>query len=203
MASAVAQRPNRVPRKPRHVYPAGVDKDNGEGARINFGLAFAPTFDWMYTKTLGHQRDGIVVGMRYGVPINVNLTHGKNFYVSTGVFLEHVGGKLALRDSVILPNIGGTEADIHRTYRAMYLTIPVGITLKTNSINNFSWRRVMVKGAAALRQGLHPEGVRLRRTGIRICRHPENEGRHYGQLCAHADQLLPGPGTGLQQCAES
>lgn len=137
MASAVAQRPNRVPRKPRHVYPAGVDKDNGEGARINFGLAFAPTFDWMYTKTPGHQRDGIVVGMRYGVPINVNLTHGKNFYVSTGVFLEHVGGKLALRDSVFLPNIGGTEADIHRTYRAMYLTIPVGVTLKTNSINNF------------------------------------------------------------------
>ena len=87
VAPTFAQR-NRTPHKPRHVYPAGVDKDNGEGARINFGLAFAPTFDWMYTKTPGHQRDGISVGMRYGIPINVNLTHGKNFYVSTGVFLE-------------------------------------------------------------------------------------------------------------------
>ena len=134
---AQQSRTPRTPHKPRHVYPAGLNKDNGEGARINFGLAFAPSFDWMYTKTPGHERDGIVAGIRYGIPINVNLTKGKNYYVSTGIFLEHIGGKLALSDSVILPNIGGTVADIHRTYRAMYLTIPVGVTLKTNSINNF------------------------------------------------------------------
>ncbi len=120
------------------AYEVVYIKDSGYGARVNFGLAFAPTFDWMYTSTEGYARDGVAVGMRYGVPLNINLTRGKNYYVSTGVFLEHVGGKLSLRDHVVLPEVGETDnTEIHRTYRNMYLTIPVGITLKTKSLHNF------------------------------------------------------------------
>ncbi len=123
---------------PRPNYPGGI-KDNGEGARINFGFSFAPTFDWMYTKTSGYSRDGMDIGMRYGIPLNVNLTKTKSYYVSTGIFVEHIGGKLSLRDKVVLPNNIGEVAntEIYRTYRTMYLTIPVGITLKTKSLNNF------------------------------------------------------------------
>lgn len=130
---AQRQGPNRSP----HIHSVVINKDPGEGGPVNFGIAFAPTFDWMYTSTEGYKRDGFVVGMRYGFPVNINLTKGKNFYVSTGVFVEHLGGKLSLRDSVVLPGIGGSTADIHRTYRNMYLMVPVGITLKTNPIDNF------------------------------------------------------------------
>lgn len=126
-------------RPPREGYPRPVFiKDNGEGARINFGLAFAPTFDWLYTNTNGYSRDGVLVGMRYGIPLNINLTHRKHYYVSTGVFAEHLGGKLVFHDRVVLPNVGETDnTEIHRNYRATYLTIPLGITLKSRSLRNF------------------------------------------------------------------
>lgn len=132
--SAQRVRPPRNDFAPRPVFI----KDNCEGARINFGLAFAPTFDWMYTKTNGYSRDGVLVGMRYGVPLNINLTRRKFYYLSTGVFAEQLGGKLSLRDKVVLPDVGETaNTEIHRTYRATYLTIPVGITLKSRSLRNF------------------------------------------------------------------
>lgn len=125
--------------EPHHPHPVPVFiKDDGVGAPVNFGLSFAPTFDWMYSKTDGYERDGMVVGMRYGIPLNINLTKTKNYYVSTGVFMEHLGGILSFRDKVILPDIGASEnSAISRTYRAMYIMVPVGITLKTNSLNNF------------------------------------------------------------------
>jgi len=114
-------------------------KDEGFGRRINFGLSFASTYDWMYPKTEGYERNGIGMGMRYGLNINVNLTKRKNFYVSTGVFCENLTGKLLFNDLVLIPvdssTFNGTET--RRTYRAMYLTIPLAITMKTNSIDNF------------------------------------------------------------------
>lgn len=115
-----------------------IIKDDCQGKAVNFGFAFSPTFDWMYPKTEGYHRDGFLVGMRYGIPINVNLTKGKNFYVSTGVFLEHVGGYMTFFDNVEHSNIIHADtANTRRQYRSVYFTIPIGITLKTNSINNF------------------------------------------------------------------
>lgn len=116
-----------------------VIKDDGFGKRINFGFTFSPTFDWMFPRTEGYQRNGAGMGMRYGINLNVNLTPRKNFYVSTGVFGENLTGKLVFNDLVHIPvdsiTFSGTET--RRTYRPMYLTIPVGVTLKTNSFDNF------------------------------------------------------------------
>ena len=114
-------------------------KDDGVGKAINFGLTFAPTYNWMYPKTEGYERCGVGMGMRYGINLNVNLTPKKNFYVSTGVFCENLTGKMIFNDLVLIPvdssTFNGTET--RRTYKAMYLTIPLGITMKTNSISNF------------------------------------------------------------------
>lgn len=136
---ALAQEPEMKSHRHRPPRPSLVFiKDDGNGAPVNFGIAFSPTFDWMYTNTAGYSRDGMAVGMRYGIPLNINLTHRKNYYVSTGVFVEHLGGVLSLRDKVVLPDVGASEnSQIRRTYRTMYITIPVGITLKTNSLSNF------------------------------------------------------------------
>lgn len=133
---------NRTPKvrplRQDRPYDGAQNKDDGKGARINFGLSFSPTFNWMYTSTEGYARDGIIVGMRYGIPLNINLTRTKNYYVSTGIFIEHLGGKLSLHDRVVLPTIGETNnTEIHRTFRPTYLTLPLGILLKTNSIKNF------------------------------------------------------------------
>lgn len=114
-------------------------KDPGYGSRINFGVTFAPTISWMYPHTEGYERNGAIMGMRYGFNLNVNLTQRKNFYFSTGIFAEHSGGKMKFLD--IIPiwslNILADSIPTQRTYRSIYLTIPTMITMKTNSINNF------------------------------------------------------------------
>lgn len=117
-------------------------KDPGYGSRINFGATFAPTIAWMYPHTEGYERNGAVMGMRYGVNVNVNLTKKKNFYFSTGLFAEHTGGKMKFFDNINIPIDFETPTQAssvftQRTYRSIYLTIPTMVTLKTNSINNF------------------------------------------------------------------
>ena len=120
------------------TYSTTYIKDDCEGKAINFGFACAPTFDWMYPKTEDYQRHGFVVGIRYGIPININLTKGKSYYVYTGVFIEHIGGTMTFLDKIIHSDIiEAQQAETFRQYRATYLTIPVGVTLKTKSLNNF------------------------------------------------------------------
>lgn len=113
-------------------------KDPGIGSRVNFGLTFAPAIDWMYDHTAGYEKNGVVMGMRYGLNLNINLTHKKNFYFSTGVFAEHCGGKMKFLDNIPIGPLGIADSTpTQRTYRSIYLTIPTAITMKTNSINNF------------------------------------------------------------------
>ena len=47
-------------------------KDPGFGGPVNFGVTFAPTISWMYPHTEGYERDGVIMGMRYGVNLNIN-----------------------------------------------------------------------------------------------------------------------------------
>lgn len=121
-----------------NAQTAFMSKDEGNGAKLNIGVCFAPTFDWMFPANEDYQRAGIVTNFRTGLNLNVNLTPKKNFYFSTGVCFEQVGGKMNFHDNVPIPGITVTEStNIIRTYRAQYLTIPTAITLKTNSIHDF------------------------------------------------------------------
>lgn len=113
-------------------------KDPGFGSPVNFGFTFAPTIAWMYPHTEGYDKDGAIMGMRYGVNLNVNLSKRKNFYFSTGVFAEHTGGKMKFMDNIPVGSYFIADSTpTQRTYRSIYLTIPTMITMKTNSINNF------------------------------------------------------------------
>ncbi len=128
------------PHNPRPHNPVPyVVKDECFGHKLNFGFSFAPTLNWMYPATTGFERDGMCIGMRYGININVNLTPRKSYYVSTGFFMEQLGGKMKFLDNITIP-IGNhtiSTTDIRRRYNAHYLTIPVGITLKTKSLRDF------------------------------------------------------------------
>lgn len=116
------------------------DKDNGEGNRVNIGFSFAPTINWMFPKTEDYERNGITMGFRCGIPLNINMTKAKHYYVLTGLFFEKTGGKLQFLDHLpTIPNITFDSVNTPRQckYEVNYLTIPIGITLKTKSIHNF------------------------------------------------------------------
>ena len=139
---AFAQVPPPAP-VPGAVPPPGTmsstyNKDPGFGSRLNFGVTFAPNIGWMYDHTPGYEKNGVVMGMRYGVNLNINLTPRKNFYFSTGLFGEHCGGKMKFMDNIPIGSMWMAENTVtQRTYRSIYLTIPTGITMKTDAISNF------------------------------------------------------------------
>lgn len=113
-------------------------KDPGFGSPINFGVTFAPTISWMYPHTEGYDKNGVIMGLKYGVNLNINLTKRKNFYFATGIFAEHCGGKMKFLDNIPFGSLFTADSTpTQRTYRSIYLTIPTGILLKTHSINNF------------------------------------------------------------------
>ena len=140
---ALAQvQPNTVNQKgKRNPQRPVVIKDDGLGHKLNFGLSVAPTIDWMFPATTGFERSGSSFGMRYGLNINVNLTQRKNYYVSTGFMIERLGGKMKFIDNIAFPipidSFTVTTTGIDRHYKAHYLTIPLGIILKTKSMRNF------------------------------------------------------------------
>lgn len=133
-AAYAQETPETKGKRPSSTYI----KDPCFGSRLNFGVTFAPSFDWMYARTPGYEKDGIMPGIRYGVNLNINLTERKSYYFSTGLFIEHVGGKMRFLDNIPVGSLGIADStQTKRTYRSVYLTIPTAVTLKTGSINNF------------------------------------------------------------------
>ena len=100
-----------------------------ESKKVNVGITVGPTIDWISVKTAGYTKGGALIGICYGVPLDVNLTGDENYYFSTGIKMEHVGGKLKYKDV--------QEGDVTRKYNAIFLSIPTGIKLKTPSFSDF------------------------------------------------------------------
>ncbi|MDR2978953.1 MAG: PorT family protein [Bacteroidales bacterium] len=99
-----------------------------DGKRVAIGLTIGPSIDWISPKTQGYEKNGVSLGVRYGIPVDINFTKATNYYLSTGIKFEHTGGKLAFKH-VLKEDL--EEVDLERKYNALYLTIPTGVKLKT------------------------------------------------------------------------
>ena len=123
------ERPQRPPRPPRNPRPF----DSDFGKRITLGVSFGIGPGWFNPRTDSVERAGTVNMMRYGIPLDINFTTKNNYYLSTGVFFSHLGGKLRFVDDIEEVGIRETV----RRYNAIYLTLPTGIKLKTPSMQGF------------------------------------------------------------------
>lgn len=104
------------------------------GKRVAIGLTVGPSIDWLSPKTEGYEGDGASLGLRYGIPVDINFTSADNYYFSTGIKFEHTGGKLAFP---FISDATKNKVNLSRKYNALYLTIPTGIKLKTPNFGNF------------------------------------------------------------------
>lgn len=123
-----------------------VDRYNElEARRVVVGITFGPSFNWMNWKNhkaapAGYERsahESVKLGLRYGVNLDIDLTKSKNFYVSTGVLIEHTGGSLNFNDNIYLVDKTLENTNIDRKYKSIYFTIPTAVTLRTPSFNHF------------------------------------------------------------------
>ncbi len=116
-----------------------------EGRRVVFGITFGPSFNWMNWKNhkaapKGYERsahESVKLGLRYGVNVDIDLTKSKNFYVSTGILIEHTGGSLNFNDDIHLVDKTLENINIDRKYKSIYFSIPTAITLRTPSFSHF------------------------------------------------------------------
>ena len=116
-----------------------------DARRVVFGICFGPSFNWMNWKSHrdipeGYDRTspgGVKMGFRYGLNIDIDLNKKKNFFVSTGILIEHTGGSLNFKDNIYLVNDTLKEVSIDRGYKSIYFTIPTAITFRTPSFSNF------------------------------------------------------------------
>lgn len=104
--------------------------ENHKGRRLSVGVCVGPAADWLAPNSEGYEKKGSVGGIRYGVLLDVNLSHQSNYYFSTGILFQHLGGKL------IVPFKSG-DSLVQRKYTAVFLAIPTGLKFKTPSFNNF------------------------------------------------------------------
>jgi len=113
------------------------NKTSDENNQLFFGVNVGPTVDWFAptTKDFELTREKTKVGFIAGVSIDVNLTKGRFFYFSSGLFVRYLQGELAFENRYTLNNFFFMDTSLViptvRTYQTMYLTIPTGIKFRT------------------------------------------------------------------------
>ncbi len=128
---------------------------NPAGRRVTVGLSFGPSIDWLTPKIENYDGGGIKIGVKYGIPVDINFTKQANYYFSTGLFFSHNGGKLKFMDYTTI--LDSTNlVSMNRSYSATYLIIPTGIKLKTPSFKNF-----VIAGNFGLSHGFLLKGKKL------------------------------------------
>lgn len=107
------------------------------GKRIVLGFTVGTGVDWLSSQNEKFTTNGGYANLRYGIPIDVNFTQTQNYYFSTGLTFQHLGGKYKFTMPVINQNGDSISPLNSRLYRSIYLTIPTGVKLKTPEFNNF------------------------------------------------------------------
>jgi len=145
-SSSSSNNTNSKDTKEKKEHDHKVDRYNElEARRVVVGITFGPSFNWMNWKNhkaapVGYERsahESVKLGLRYGVNLDIDLTKSKNFYVSTGVLIEHTGGSLNFNDNIYLVDKTLDNTNIDRKYKSIYFTIPTAVTLRTPSFNHF------------------------------------------------------------------
>ncbi|UCG27233.1 MAG: PorT family protein [Bacteroidales bacterium] len=111
---------------------------NGQGVR--FGIFIDPQVSWMASDNKVVQNDGSRIGLNFG--LEVHKYFADNYSFTTGVSLNNQGGKLTYDDPLpfrIQDQTDTLEAGTTITYKLQYVTIPLGLTLKTNEIGYMTY----------------------------------------------------------------
>jgi len=109
-------------------------------SNLRLGVHLDPLATWFSPKTARIEKEGARPGLSGG--LLVEYYFHDNYGFSTGLSITMLGGNLLYRDSVYI-DAGGSNvmvpANSTVAYRCNYLTIPLGLKLKTNEIGYFTY----------------------------------------------------------------
>ena len=105
-----------------------------------FGVFIDPQFTWLNAQSRSVESDGMKFGVRGGLIIDKYFQ--ENYAIHTGISIGSQGGSLLFSEASEIRVYGevdtlpsGTTVD----YKLNYITIPLGLKLKTNQIGYFSY----------------------------------------------------------------
>jgi hypothetical protein len=102
---------------------------------IQIGLYSEPLISWFSSDTDHAANDGVRPGLAFG--LTYDRYFARNYAFSSGISIINASGRLNYSDTILIRfKNSETELDAgdNITYRIQYLSIPLGIKLKTNQI---------------------------------------------------------------------
>ncbi|MBN2610582.1 MAG: outer membrane beta-barrel protein [Bacteroidales bacterium] len=112
----------------------------GFSQKLKLGVCLNPHFDWFNENSSVMKSAGSKAGISGGLVIENYFT--KNYAFITGIQLGSFGGNMAYDDTITLQtedNNVRVPAGVDVKYKLQYVSIPVGLKLKTNQIGFFSY----------------------------------------------------------------
>jgi long-subunit fatty acid transport protein len=110
----------------------------GQGYKI--GVIVDPQIAWIASESKNVDNEGTVIGINGGLSIDKYFQ--KNYALHTGLTIGTQGGKLRYTEQMTI-NADGTEVSLPAgsvvDYKLNYITVPLGLKLKTNQIGYFSY----------------------------------------------------------------
>jgi hypothetical protein len=112
----------------------------GKTQGLQFGIFVDPQVAWMSSDNNEVTSNGSRIGFNFGLALHNFFT--ENYAFTTGISLNHVGGKLRHADSTFFRTQEGVDTLLPGTtisYKLQYLNVPIGLTLKTNEIGYMTY----------------------------------------------------------------
>ncbi len=107
---------------------------------LRLGVTLSPHFDWFGENADLVKSDGSKIGVEGGLVLENYFA--ENYAIVTGIRIGNYGGNLLYTDSVTIKT-NEAEVTINSStvvkYKLQYITVPIGLKLKTNQIGYFTY----------------------------------------------------------------
>lgn len=107
---------------------------------MKFGIYADPQIAWFNPESRSVKSDGVKFGLRGG--LIVERYFQDNYAINTGIGIGYQGGKLLFEEAStihVYNEIDSLPAGTMVDYHLNYITVPIGLKLKTNQIGYFSY----------------------------------------------------------------
>lgn len=108
--------------------------------QVKFGVFLDPQVGWMSPESREVTSKGSIINLSGG--LSVDNYFAKNYALSSGIAIGNQGGKLSfdeLRPIRVYDEVDTLEANTELQYKLQYITVPLGLKLKSNQIGYFTY----------------------------------------------------------------
>jgi len=117
-----------------------INNSSGLSQVIRFGIFFDPNIAWMKPDITDVENAGTRMGFKVGLSFEKYFTENYAFF--SGISIQHLGGKVKYADSISFTAQNITKMLLDGstiTYKLQYVSVPLGLKLKTNEIGYLTY----------------------------------------------------------------